>query len=340
MERDETEIVFEESGGEVSEAEEGLGESEVAPWMREETASIQNPNFRLHNEIIDFYNYIRPSEESARLRQEAFDRVRSALEKELEGSSVLCFGSFATQLYLPQSDVDIVLLHDTLSGEALTKRVKRILKANPELFLNVDSIKAKVPVIKFTEATSRLEFDLSFNEPSVVYVMQVVLSELRLQPEIKYLVFVLKVALKQRGMNNTFMGGIGSFLLFLLVLAFLSEFKEGKRRSRGGLEKVSLAEYLIEFLAFWGKTFNHRLEEVVFGERVIIRRKETQDDSLRIISPITDDNLGSSAFRFMGAFSMFKNRANFLLNFSFPDKQSILKYLINPSNKNFKQYIE
>lgn len=339
MERDETEIEFEASGVEGSEGEESWGESEVAPWMREETASIQNPNFRLHNEIIDFYNYVRPSEESSLVRQEAFERVRAVLEGALEGSSVLCFGSFATQLYLPQSDVDVVLLHDSLSGEALTKKVRRVLRAHPDVFLNIDSIKAKVPLIKFTEAGSRLEFDLSFNEPSVVYVMQVVMSELRLQPEIKYLVFVLKIALRQRGMNNTFMGGIGSFLLLLLVLAFLSKFKEDKRRARGGLERVSLAEYLVEFLSYWGKTFNHRTEEVVFGERVVVRQKETQDDSLRILSPVTDDNLGASAFRFLGAFLMFKNRANFLANFAFPDKQSILKHLVNPSNKNFKQYI-
>lgn len=32
----------------------------VTPWLKEETRTIKNPNIRLHNEIHDYYEYIRP----------------------------------------------------------------------------------------------------------------------------------------------------------------------------------------------------------------------------------------------------------------------------------------
>lgn len=44
-------------------------------------------------------------------------------------------------------------------------------------------------------------------------------------PELKYLYMVLKVFLYQRNLHETFKGGIGSFLLFAMILAFLRDFK-------------------------------------------------------------------------------------------------------------------
>lgn len=40
-------------------------------------------------------------------------------------------------------------------------------------------------------------------------------------------------------------------------------------------------------------------------------------------------------FRIKDIFSAFKNRYNFLINYNFKEDESILKYLINPSNNVF-----
>jgi len=42
---------------------EELDQSKVAPWVGPNTMKIKNPLAKLHNEIIDFYNYITPSNE-------------------------------------------------------------------------------------------------------------------------------------------------------------------------------------------------------------------------------------------------------------------------------------
>lgn len=46
----------------------------IAPWLTPLTLKIKNSLARLHNEIIDFYNYITPSEEEHNSRLQAIKR--------------------------------------------------------------------------------------------------------------------------------------------------------------------------------------------------------------------------------------------------------------------------
>lgn len=218
--------------------------------MTKETKSILNPNFRLHNEIIDFYNYIKPSEETNQKRMASFNTIKSLLEKEIPTAKLAVFGSFATQVYLPHSDVDIVLVDDSSDVDELLKKTKKVMKKHPEFFENIDVIDAKIKLIKFTAKDSGVEFDISFNEVGGVACAREIIRAMDVYPEIKYLVFIIKLALKQRAMNNTYTGGIGSFLLFLLTLTFLRKFKEErvKQGGRDALANTTLAEYLIQFL--------------------------------------------------------------------------------------------
>lgn len=71
-----------------------------------------------------------------------------------------------------------------------------------------------------------------------------------------YLLFIMKVFLKQRNMNETYRGGIGSFLLFNLLVAFFREHtKEVLRQNNNDasvFQNYSLSEYLMKFLLFYG----------------------------------------------------------------------------------------
>ncbi len=46
----------------------------IAPWLTSSTASIKNSLARLHNEMIDFYQYIIPSEEEHNSRLAAIKK--------------------------------------------------------------------------------------------------------------------------------------------------------------------------------------------------------------------------------------------------------------------------
>ena len=49
----------------------------IAPWISSSTIRIKNSLARLHNEIIDFFNYITPSEEEHISRLEAIKKFTS-----------------------------------------------------------------------------------------------------------------------------------------------------------------------------------------------------------------------------------------------------------------------
>lgn len=85
------------------------------------------------------------------------------MESKIENSSLKSFGSFATELYLPGSDIDVVLIQDSLDDKKLMKITKKHIKAS-NMFKNVSILNnAKVPLIKFIEEQSDIEFDLCFN---------------------------------------------------------------------------------------------------------------------------------------------------------------------------------
>jgi len=54
-----------------------------------------------HEEISDFYDYMKPTEEEGRMREYAIESVRSVISKELPNMEMKVFGSYCTQLYLP-----------------------------------------------------------------------------------------------------------------------------------------------------------------------------------------------------------------------------------------------
>jgi non-canonical poly(A) RNA polymerase PAPD5/7 len=70
---------------------------------------------------------------------------------------------------------------------------------------------ARVPIVK-----TKIEgepVDICFNEYNGLTGVDYVRGYLNKYPEVKYLVVILKYFLKQRSLNETYEGGVGSFLL-------------------------------------------------------------------------------------------------------------------------------
>lgn len=62
-------LLLNEANGEVSYHQERL----YAPWMSKTTSEIKNPNVKLHNEIIEFSNYVQPSPKDVEKRTKAIE---------------------------------------------------------------------------------------------------------------------------------------------------------------------------------------------------------------------------------------------------------------------------
>jgi len=90
------------------------------------------------------------------------------------------------------------------------------------LYIELEYIrKSKVPLIKLTKKEGNIQFDISVNKEDGIKQLNEVKKMGEYYPEFKYLFMVLKCMLKVRNLAETYSGGLGSFLLFCMLLAFL-----------------------------------------------------------------------------------------------------------------------
>lgn len=138
----------------------------IVPYWMQQCQSINSPLLRLHQEIVSLVELLQPTEEEAHDRMSLVSQIEEVAKSLWPHSTVTVFGSYATGLYVPTSDVDLVVLNtevDVLTGlralaNALTRR--GVAKGMQVI------AKAKVPIIKFEAAESGLNVDISFDVPN------------------------------------------------------------------------------------------------------------------------------------------------------------------------------
>jgi len=120
-------------------------------------------------------------------------------------------------------------------------------------------------------------------------------NSLILYPEIKPLLQVMKRYLQNKKMNSCFNGGLSSFCLFLLILAFI-KFKNISNPSIGG--QNNLGRLLLDFLEFYGRLFNfHQCSIDVNLPNPFILNTDIYDSSPIIYDPLSYLNASKSSFR-------------------------------------------
>lgn len=74
------------------------------------------------------------------------------------------FGSFRTRTYLPNADIDIVVIGDQLNDRKAYDKLYSLLEEE-DSFSQVTYIRsAKVPLIKFVYTKYKLHFDVTVNK--------------------------------------------------------------------------------------------------------------------------------------------------------------------------------
>ncbi|XP_056089792.1 terminal nucleotidyltransferase 4B isoform X1 [Rhinichthys klamathensis goyatoka] len=207
----------------------------------------------LHEEIKDFYDYISPRPEEEHMRLEVVARIQRVIKDLWPNAEVEVFGSFSTGLYLPTSDIDLVVFGhwETLPLWTLEEALRKRQVADENSVKVLD--KATVPIIKLTDAHTEVKVDISFNVQSGVKAANLIKDFKRQYPVLPYLVLVLKQFLLQRELNEVFTGGIGSYSLFLMAVSFLQlHYREDVCSSN-----ANLGVLLIEFFELYGRHFNY-----------------------------------------------------------------------------------
>ncbi|XP_041847120.1 terminal nucleotidyltransferase 4B-like [Melanotaenia boesemani] len=207
----------------------------------------------LHEEIKDFYEYISPRPEEEKMRLEVVERIKGVIHDLWPSAEVQVFGSFSTGLYLPTSDIDLVVFGkwETLPLWTLEEALRKRNVADENSIKVLD--KATVPIIKLTDSFTEVKVDISFNVKSGVKAAWLIKEFKEKYPVLPYLVLVLKQFLLQRDLNEVFTGGIGSYSLFLMAVSFLQlHYREDVCGPN-----INIGVLLIEFFELYGRHFNY-----------------------------------------------------------------------------------
>lgn len=228
-------------------------------------------------------------------------------------------------------------MDQTKSEEQLMTQALNFIHTKEDLFKNVEKIQANISLIKFT--VQDIKFDLSFNNGEGIKQAKVLQLIDENYPPFKYLFFIIKIFLSQRKLNNTFKGGIGSFLLQNMVYAFLKSLylqflQKGQEKQ---LSQINLSQYLIRFLKFYAG-FDYRKKAIYVYQSDPVQPLVSEKESFNLFTA-NNKNIGQKAFNFKVIFNAFKNRHQCLTNQVFRDEESALKYLINPSGHKFSELL-
>lgn len=228
------------------------------PWVKGHDHSKQKEIADwLTLEIKDFVNYISPSSQEIVNRNTLVNNLKKKITEFWPKTQAHVFGSCATDLYLPGSDIDMVIISTTGDYEQRQKlySLASYLRKN-QLAKNIEVIaSAKVPIIKFVDPTFNIHVDISFERSNGLDAARRIRRWLDLTPGLRELVLIIKQFLRSRKLNNVHVGGLGGYATIIMVYHFL---KLHPRVSTGNVSVMdNLGTLLIEFFELYGRNFSY-----------------------------------------------------------------------------------
>ncbi|KAM3146267.1 hypothetical protein pb186bvf_001612 [Paramecium bursaria] len=172
--------------------------------------------------------------------------VRSLIKQLLNYESEV-FGSYATGLNLPDSDIDIVIIGQTT--QFIIDQMRKLdheLKKQPYIEESKSIFKAAIPVLKLkcTPEYYNQKLDISFSEPkhNGLQCVSLMIQYGQIYTYLKPLSLILRQFLIYMNLLDPYQGGLSSYGLNLMIICYLQTC----------LIQKSIGEHLIEFLYLFG----------------------------------------------------------------------------------------
>jgi len=215
--------------------------AEIDPTLRPPWCPDGTPP-ALSEEILLFEKYMNPSASERKMRAGVIQRIKDALED--VNVDIVPFGSYSSDIYLPYSDIDIVMF-ERRNSHLNMRQYERCFRESGNFanFLAIPS--ARIPILKMVDMLTGIRIDISFNQEGGVENTQRVLDTMKRVPHLRPLIMVVKYFLEQRALNDPSQGGLGSYSVVLMVFSFLQHYHRNFR-----IEKPQLGQLLTHFFSF------------------------------------------------------------------------------------------
>ncbi|KAL8147812.1 uncharacterized protein LOC141708006 isoform X1 [Apium graveolens] len=308
-----------------------------ANWFRTDSR-FRSPMLQLHQEILDFCEFLSPTSEEEASRSAAVESVFNVVKYIWPDCEVEVFGSFKTGLYLPSSDIDVVIMGSDIKSPQLGLMALSRALSQRGVAKKIQVIaKARVPIIKFVEKRSGISFDISFDVHNGPKAAEFIKGAISKWPPLRPLCLILKVFLQQRELNEVYSGGIGSYALLAMLIAMLRSVNDFH-----ALPEHNLGVLLVNFFDIYGRKLN--ISDVGIscnGAEVFFFKSnkgffsEGRSSLISIEDPQAPENdIGKNSFNYFqvrSAFSMaFSTLTNSKTILALGPNKSILGTIIRP----------
>lgn len=144
------------------------------PWITNKTI-LSSGIEKLNNEILDFYDLIKPTNSENALKEKTFYQFQKIIKNKWPNWKAHIFGSFPVNLHLPDSDIDVcVVLEKTCTSNNFDSLLREMIipksvtleniyfeLKNNKFGENLTLIGASVPIIKGRCKETGVKMDIS-----------------------------------------------------------------------------------------------------------------------------------------------------------------------------------
>ena len=273
----------------------------------------------LSKDISEFESFVTMQiKSSSNIFQDLLKNVEKAVNECIPDYQVHLYGSHATNLCLPWSDLDVVLIPKNLNmiynksenNRSLLSKLYENLK-NQKWVKDILYISnASIPIIKIYSIGiyNNIPIDISIQEETHfgLKCVELVKQYMNQYESLKPLVLSIKNILKRANLNDPYKGGISSYGLILMIIYFLKQQSFAGIDISKGENNCNLGHLFYDFLVYYSFDFE-------FGKNIIYVKNTPSDlDALKyqnislgpkliIIDPLNpSNNVAKSCFQNMG----------------------------------------
>ncbi|CAA9990000.1 nucleotidyltransferase, putative [Plasmodium knowlesi strain H] len=271
-------------------------------------------NYLGYLEYACFYilEWLTPTKEEKLLKHKSLLKLEVVVKSLFPKAKMEPFGSFVTGLSIPGSDLDVCFLNIPLEDlDALLLIAYALVKL--DMVTDIRLIKdARVKILKYTDKETGVQVDVCTNQLSSRQTTDFIKSKMEKYIYLRPLVILLKFFLNTRNLNETYIGGIGSFMLCCMVLHFLQ--LHPTTFDWNVFNNSYLVKLLLEFFSFY--SIDYKLDfncSVLRGLGHVmpryLRREYDINGRLCIENPIDISlDIGKNAYKIRYVFYLFSHQ--------------------------------
>ena len=269
----------------------------------------------LSKDIIEFELFVDEHiKNSSNLYDELIKNVQDAVNECFQEYEVHLYGSHATNLCLPWSDLDVVLISKKNNQISLDSKHLLLSKLN-EYLKHQTWVKdsnyissANIPIVKLIsiEKYNNMPIDISIQDEKHfgLRCVKLVKQFMNKYESLKPLVLALKNILKQANLNDPYKGGMSSYGLILMIVYFLQQ--QANAGVDISLSENNLGQLFYDFIEFYGTQFQYNKSIIYIKDNLndlddLKYQNIAHTSGFIIIDPLnSSNNIAKSCFHYLG----------------------------------------